>query len=87
MLRQAAAIALPVTPHLETKCVLRVPHMSQWGGTRYLCSVSIGHSYLSHPIANPTLAARFNLQDRLAEVLIVHDRDIAELEAPCPVGP
>lgn len=36
-------------------------------------------------ISDATFVAYFNLQDRLAETLIVHDGDIAELETPCLV--
>jgi len=37
-------------------------------------------------ISDATLAAYFNLQDRLAQILVVSNRDIPELKAPCLVG-
>jgi hypothetical protein len=38
-------------------------------------------------ISDATVAAYFNLQDRLAHILVVSNRDIPELKAPCLVGP
>ena len=38
-------------------------------------------------ISDAALSAHFNLQDRLAQILVVNDRDIPELKAPCLVGP
>src|SRR5271157_1112497 len=38
-------------------------------------------------ISNPTLSPDFDLQDRLLQILVVNDRDIAELKSPGLVGP
>ena len=38
-------------------------------------------------ISDATLAAYFNLQDRLAQIFVVSNRDIPDLKAPCLVGP
>jgi len=38
-------------------------------------------------ISDATLAAYFNLQDRLAKIFVVSNRDIPELKARCLVGP
>jgi len=38
-------------------------------------------------ISHAALAAYFNLKDGLAEILIVHDGDIAELKSPCLIPP
>ena len=43
-----------------------------------------GHAFA---ISDAALAAHFNLQDCLAEILIVHDRHIAELKTPSFVEP
>jgi hypothetical protein len=37
--------------------------------------------------SDAALAAYFNLQDRLAQILVVSNRDIPELKAPSLVGP
>jgi hypothetical protein len=33
------------------------------------------------------LSAHFNLQDRLAQIFVVNNREIPELKAPCLVRP
>ncbi len=38
-------------------------------------------------ISDAALSAHFNVEDRLAQILVVNDRDIPELKAPCLVGP
>lgn len=37
-------------------------------------------------ISNAALSTDFNLQDRLTQVLVINDRDIPELKAPCLIG-
>jgi hypothetical protein len=38
-------------------------------------------------ISDAALSADFNLQNRLTQILVINDRDIPELKAPCLVGP
>jgi len=38
-------------------------------------------------LSDAALSADFNLQDRLTQILVINDRDIPELKAPCLVGP
>ena len=37
-------------------------------------------------VSDAALSADFNLQDRLTQVLVIDDRDIPELKAPCLIG-
>jgi hypothetical protein len=36
-------------------------------------------------VSNTALSPDFNLQDRLTQILVINDRDIPELKAPCLV--
>ena len=55
-------------------------------------SLTVGngsHFSLAVPAADSSasLSAHFNLKDRLTQILVINDRDIPELKAPCLVGP
>jgi hypothetical protein len=57
------------------------------GGAALLVSQRAHRAGHAFAIADAALAAHFNLQDRLAEILAVNDRDITEFKAPRLVGP
>ena len=55
--------------------------MVRQGQRRYR---ALSRPWARHPsvLDGAALSAHFNLQDRLAEILVVHDRDITEFKAP-----
>jgi hypothetical protein len=42
---------------------------------------------LAFAISDAAVSAHFNLQNRLAQIFVINDRDIPELKAPCFIGP